>query len=328
MKLLARKLGFYIVAAWFAATLDFLLPRLIPGSPVDAFVSREESEGFAVSPSEIHTLNHVLGTGHGGLWTDYVHYWSNIVHLNFGRSLTYFPTPVSTIVRQSLPWTIALVGTSILLSGAIGTAAGIFLGWRRGSRLELLAPASAFLSAIPYFWLALVLVYLLGSTAHVLPIGGGAAPGLSASFTGAFIISAITHAILPATTIVISSVAGWLITMRNLMVTTLAEDYVVAAEAKGLPSSWIMLGYAARNAVLPQITSFAISLGFVVSGSIVMEIVFSYPGIGYQLYQAVENNDYPLMQAIFLVTSMTVLAANLIADLLNGIVDPRTRSAE
>jgi peptide/nickel transport system permease protein len=152
-------------------------------------------------------------------------------------------------------------------------------------------------------------------------------PALSIGWSGQFIGSAVRHAMLPAITIVLSSVGGWLLGMRNMMVSTLSEDYVSAAEAKGLRPRRIMLGYAARNAVLPSVAGFAISLGFVVSGSLVMEMVFSYQGIGYQLLQAVNNNDYPLMQAIFLVITFAVLAANFLVDVLYGSIDPRTRPA-
>lgn len=326
MRFVLRKVAFYLVAAWVAATVDFLLPRLMPGNPVEAVITREQAQGY-VSPSQIHALRILLGVGHGSLLANYGQYWANIVHLDFGLSLTYFPTPVSTIVAESLPWTIVLVGLAIVISAVVGTAFGILAGWKRGSRLDAVVPVSTFFYAVPYFWLALVLVYVLGTLGHVFPTSGGYNPNVTIGFSGAFIASAVYHGVLPALTIVVSSIAGWLVGMRNMMVTTLGEDYVVAAEARGLPSWQVMLTYASRNAILPQVTGFAIALGFVVSGAIVMEVVFSYPGIGYQLLQAVENNDYPLMQAIFLSISAAVLVANFLADLVYGYIDPRTRAS-
>jgi peptide/nickel transport system permease protein len=189
-------------------------------------------------------------------------------------------------------------------------------------------PATTLLTAMPYFWLALILLYVFATNVwHVFPLGNGynTNSDINIGFNWPFIASAVQHAILPALTIVLSSIGGWLLGMRNMMVATLSEDYVVAAEAKGLSSRRVMIGYAARNAVLPSLSGFAISLGFVVSGAIAMEYVFSYPGIGYKLVEAVGNEDYPLLQAIFLVITFAVLGANLIVDLLYGLIDPRTR---
>jgi peptide/nickel transport system permease protein len=178
---------------------------------------------------------------------------------------------------------------------------------------------------VPYFWLALLLLYLLGFTLNLVPLSGGYDTSLTPGFSGAFIASAIGHAILPALTIVLASISGWLLGMRNTMITTLTEDYVLLAQAKGLPERRVVFSYAARNAILPNITGFALALGFVVSGSLVTEMVFSYPGIGFALLQAVQNLDYPLMQGIFLFIAIAVLAANFLADLLNAALDPRVR---
>jgi len=321
-----RKLGFYVVAAWAAVTLNFLLPRLIPGNPVQVLLAREQGQG-PVSPQEAHSLALLLGLGHGNLITQYFQYLGQILRGHFGLSITYFPTPVTTVIAHALPWTLTLVGVSTVLGAVLGVALGTFAGWKRSAWVDGLIPSTTFLTAIPYFWLALVLLYAFGSLIHLFPLNGAYSATLQPAFTGPFIASALYHSVLPAATIVISSVGAWLLGMRNMMVSTLAEDYVVAAEAKGLPKRRVMWGYAARNAVLPSVAGFAISLGFIVSGSIVMEVVFSYPGIGYTLLQAVQNDDYPLMQGIFLIISLAVLGANLLVDMLYGFIDPRTRAA-
>jgi peptide/nickel transport system permease protein len=204
---------------------------------------------------------------------------------------------------------------------------GTFAGWKRGTWVDHMIPATTLLQSIPYFWLALVLVYVLSLGAGLFPLSGGydvtsVVPG----FSGAFVGSALYYGTLPALTIVISSIGGWLLGMRNMMVSTLSEDYVVTAEAKGLHPIRIMVTYAARNAVLPSMAGFAISLGFVVSGSIVTEQVFSYPGIGSALLASVNNNDYALMQGLFLIITIAVLAANLLVDLLYQFIDPRVRA--
>jgi peptide/nickel transport system permease protein len=185
-----------------------------------------------------------------------------------------------------------------------------------------------FLQAIPYFFFALILVELLAINVHVFPTGQGYENGLIPGWHWDFISSALYHSALPALTIVLTSIAGWMLQMRNVMITTSGEDYVIAAQAKGLPSRRVIYTYAARNALLPQLQGFGLAVGFVVSGAIVMEIVFSYPGIGLLLLNAVTSNDFPLMQAIFLVITFTVLLANLIVDMIIVVADPRARRME
>ncbi|HEY1702789.1 MAG TPA: ABC transporter permease [Trebonia sp.] len=321
---LARKLGFYIVAAWVAITLNFFLPRLIPGNPVQVIMAHQAHFG-TVPAGEAAALTKILGLGHGSLAAQYWQYLGSLAHLQLGLSVFEFPTPVAAVIGQSIGWTIVLVGLATVISFVVGIGLGVLTGWKRGTWLDSLVPATTFLTAMPYFWLALLLVYLFAQALPVFPSSGGYDPLDTIGFNGAFIVSAVEHSVLPALTIVISSIGGWLLGMRNMMVATLSDDYVVAAEAKGIKPRKVMIGYAARNAVLPSVSGFAISLGFVVSGSIVMEQVFNYPGIGNVLFQAVSNDDYPLMQGIFLVITLTVLAANLLVDLLYGIIDPRTR---
>jgi peptide/nickel transport system permease protein len=324
-----RKIAFYTAAAWIAITLNFLLPQLIPGNPINILLAKMQQAG-PVPPGEAQALTTLLGLGTGNIAQRYWSYLDNLVHLRFGISVTDFPTPVSTEISSAILWTLILVGTATLISVALGLSLGAVTGWLRGTRLDTIVPATTLLTAMPYFWLALLMVYLLASDVlHVFPASGGynTNSDLVIGLNGPFLISAIQHALLPALTIVLSSIGGWLLGMRNMMVATLSEDYVAAAQAKGLRPTRVMLGYAARNAVLPSVSGFAISFGFVVSGSIVMEEVFSYPGIGFKLLDAVQNDDYPLMQGIFLVITLAVLGANFLVDLLYGYVDPRTRAA-
>jgi peptide/nickel transport system permease protein len=327
VRFLLRKVGFYLIAAWVALTLNFLLPQLIPGNPVEVLIARMQQAG-PTPPDEAQILTKLLGLGTGNIFQKYWGYLDSLAHLRLGLSVSQFPTPVTTEISSSIYWTLILVGTATVISFALGIGLGTLAGWKRGSKLDAIIPATTLLTAMPYFWFGLILVYVFATNVfHILPASNGyntnssLVPGWSWAFFG----SAVQHAILPALSIIVTSVGGWLLGMRNMMVATLSDDYVVAAEAKGLRSSRIMIGYAARNAVLPSISGFAISLGFVVSGAIAMEYVFSYPGIGFKLVQAVGSDDYPLMQGIFLVITLAVLAANLIVDLLYGVIDPRTR---
>lgn len=321
-----RKAAFYLAALWAAVTLNFVIPRMLPGNPVDILMAKLQQRGGSVDPAARQAYETLLGTGgRDSFFSEYVAYLGNLLRGELGVSVSAFPAKVSSVIADALPWTVVLVGLATLLSFLLGVGLGAVVGWKRGTWLDALVPATTVLSAVPYFWLALILVALLSSGLGWFPLNGGydvvLDPGWSAEFLG----SAVYHGILPALTIVISSVGGWLLGMRNMMVSAMSEDYVLTARAKGLRDSRIMIRYAARNAVLPSVAGFAISLGFVVSGSIVTELVFSYPGIGSKLLQAVQNNDYALMQGIFLVITIAVLGANLVVDLLYGLIDARTR---
>ncbi|MET3805581.1 peptide/nickel transport system permease protein [Nakamurella sp. UYEF19] len=328
MRYVLRKVAFYAVAAWAAITLNFALPRLMPGSPVDALLARLQKTGGATGPAQREAIEAMLGvSGNQNIVSQYFSYWAHLVRGDFGTSVTFYPSSVGSVIKDSLPWTVVLIGVATVISSVLGVVLGTFVGWKRGSWLDSLVPSTTFLASVPYFWLALVLIYFFALKLGWFPLAGGYdVDNTEIGFYSDFISSALYHAVLPAITIVISSVGGWLLGMRNMMVTTLSEDYVVTAEAKGLRSGRILVSYAARNAVLPSVAGFAISLGFVVSGSIVAETVFSYPGIGFALLQAVQNNDYALMQGIFLIITLAVLGANLIVDLLYGFIDPRTRN--
>ena len=325
MSFIVRRVIFYLVAAWVALTINFFIPRAMPGNAVQAIMAKFPN----LTPSAYRALEAMLGVGHpGSIWHQYWAYLVNVSHLNFGTDVSQYPASVSSLLAQTIPWTITLVGTATVIAFAIGTALGIMAGWRRGGWLDRVLPGLMFFQAMPYFFLALILLELLAVRAHLVPIGQGYSGGLVPGWHWDFISSAIYHSLLPAFTIVIASVAGWMLQMRNVMLTTIGEDYVLAAQAKGLPRRRVMLSYAARNALLPQLQGFGLALGFVVSGAIVMEIVFSYPGIGLLLLNAVTSNDYPLMQAIFLVITFAVLLANLIVDAIIVAVDPRARAKE
>jgi peptide/nickel transport system permease protein len=324
MAFLARRLSFYVVAAWVALTLNFFIPRAMPGNAVQAIMSKFPS----LQPSAYKALQAMLGVGHpGSIWHQYVAYLGDVARFNFGTDVSQYPAKVSTLIGETVPWTLTLVGTATVIAFLLGTALGIMAGWRHGGWLDRILPGLMFLQAIPYFFLALILLDLLALKLNLFPIGSGYAGGLVPGWHWDFISSAIGHSLLPALTIVVTSVAGWMLQMRNVMITTIGEDYVLAAQAKGLPDRRVIYTYAARNALLPQLQGFGLALGFVVSGAIVMEIVFSYPGIGLLLVNAVTSNDYPLMQAIFLVITFAVLLANLIVDLILVFVDPRVRAS-
>jgi peptide/nickel transport system permease protein len=325
MQFVVRRLAFYVVAVWTAVTVNFVIPRVVPGNAVDAVLGQMRS----ATPQLVNALKKQLGVGNqGGILTQYVHYWDNVIHLNLGISTSpgIYPTPVLTEIGRTLPWTLGLVGIATVLSFVLGTLLGVFAAWRPGGWLDRLLPSLTFLQATPYFFLALVLLYFFSQKLSVFPYGQSYQLGDTVGFNWTFIGSVITHGLLPALTIVLTSMGGWMLQMRNVMLTTISEDYVLVAQAKGLSSRRVMFTYGARNAVLPNIAGFSLALGFVVAGAIVMEVVFSYPGVGYTLVQAVGNSDVPLMQGLFLVISLTVLTASLLADIVYVLADPRARS--
>ncbi|GAA4574002.1 ABC transporter permease [Micromonospora coerulea] len=325
MRFLLQRVAFYLFTAWAAITLNFFIPRLVPGDPVQSLISRNQGR---ISADAIESLRVLFGLDENeNVWEQYLDYWRQLLHGDLGLSFTFFPAPVSTVIGDSLPWTVGLVGITTIISFLLGTALGVGAGWRRGSWVDGLLPATTFLSSIPYFWLGLVAIALFAGPGSFFPSSGGYEPGLVPAFDQYFIPSAIQHSILPAATILVSSMSGWILSMRNMMVTVSSEDYITVAHAKGLSERRVALSYAARNALLPNVSGFALSLGFIVGGTLLVEIVFSYPGLGYQLFQAVGAKDYPLMQGIFLIITISVLVANLLADVAYLLLDPRTRKS-
>ena len=227
---------------------------------------------------------------------------------------------------QALPWTLALVGVTTIIAFILGTVIGLVSGWRRGGVLDgALPPLFVITSAFPYFWLALVTIWLFSIKLGWFPESGGYEVTTTVGWNWTFFTDAVNHSILPALTIIVTAIGGWILTMRNNMITVLTEDYVRMARAKGLKPWRIMWTYAGRNAILPNLVGFAMSLGFVVGGAILVEFVFNYPGVGWMFLQSVENQDYALMQALFLMITVTVLLAILAADIATAILDPRTR---
>ncbi|MGC5223745.1 ABC transporter permease [Micromonospora sp. DT81.3] len=323
MRFFLRRVGFYLITLWAAVTINFVIPRIMPGDPVSALIAKNQGR---ISTDAAASLRTLFGLDQEStLWDQYVDYWRLLLSGDLGTSFTYFPTPVSEVIAQALPWTVGLVGIATLLSFTIGTLVGAGIGWRRGTWADSLLPISTFFSAVPYFWLALIAISIFSVTLGWFPASGSYDRNLVPELSWEFIGSVIYYGTLPAITIVIASVAGWMLGMRNMMVTVSSEDYVTVAHAKGLSERKVLWGYAARNSILPQISSFALSLGFIVGGTLVMEIVFSYQGIGYFLFTAVAAKDYPLMQGIFLVITIAVLVANIAADFAYGVLDPRTR---
>lgn len=323
MRYVARRMGLFVLTLWAALTVNFLIPRLMPGDEATAVLSRMKG----VNPAALHALQVEFGinTDQNVLVT-YFQYLGNCLTGQFG--LTAARVPVMTDILDKLPWTLALVGITTVIAFAIGTMVGVLSAWRRGGRLDSILPPLLFIvSTMPVFFVALVLLYIFAVWLGWLPIASNYELGSTPSLTLGFASDVVSHAILPGLTLVVVTAGSWIYTMRNNMVTTLAEDYVRMARAKGLPGWQIMLDYAARNAILPNLTGFAMQLGYVLGGSILVEYTFSYPGLGYLFYTGTTNHDLPLQSALFLVYTLAILICVLIADFASAILDPRTRDS-
>lgn len=327
MGAILRRLAVYLLAAWVAVTVSFLLPRVVPGNPVAGAIARASQSGNCNQQCVIAIEEQLGYNSHQSIWDQYGQYIGNLAHGDLGTSWSE-NAPVGTLILSYLPWTLGLLVISTSLAFLAGTTLGVLIAWRRGSWVESVLPVATFFQALPYFFLALVLVLIFGQTGTMLKWF----PSLFAydiyavepGFNGPYISSVVAHAILPAATVILASTAGFILAMRNQMITTMDEDFVLVAQAKGLPTLRVVW-YAARNALLPVVANFTIAISLVVSGQILVEIVFNYPGIGFHLFDALSKLDYSLVQGIFVVITLVVLAANLLADVVYVLIDPRAR---
>ncbi|HUZ35926.1 MAG TPA: ABC transporter permease [Streptosporangiaceae bacterium] len=323
MRVISRRIAFYILTAVAAVTVDFFIPRVMPGNPVDAVLAN--MQGTVVTQSTRRALELQFGSGTTeGLWGQYIHFWANILHGDLGVSTSNGMASVTSVIRGALPWTLGLVGTATVISFGLGTLLGVLVAWRRGSWLDQLLPVTTFFQAAPYFFLAFLAVDLFATKLGWFPPSRAYGQLDFPGFNWTYISDVLDHALLPALTIVVASAAGWIVGMRNVMITTMDEDYVLIAQAKGLPRRRV-IWYAARNAILPSVSGLSLAIGFVVSGALLTEIVFSYPGLGFLMLSAVGQSDFALLQGIFLVITLAVLAANLAADFVYVFLDPRVR---
>ena len=327
MSAVLRRLAVYVLAAWVAITVSFLLPRVVPGNPVASAVARASASGNCNSQCILAVEEQLGFDVHKSLWAQYTEYLGNLFQGNLGHSWSE-NAPVGSLILSYLPWTLVLLGIATVISFVAGTTIGALVAWRRGSWIDWVMPGATFFQAVPYFFLALVLVLIFGQTGTMLrwlpSLFGYDIYTVTPGFNGPYLASVVAHAILPVATVVLASIAGFILAMRNQMITTMDEDFVLMAAAKGLPTRTV-IWYAARNALLPVVSNFTIAISLVVAGQILVEIVFNYPGIGFHLFDALGKLDYSLVQGIFVVITLVVLAANLLADVVYVLIDPRAR---
>lgn len=323
-----RRTGFYLVTTFLAVTFNFFIPRFMPGDPAEALVRQiQQLTGAPPTPAQTAAIRRFYGDPTQGIVGQYVDYWRGLLQFDFGVSVSNFPVPVSDMILQALPWTLVLIGSTTVLAWIIGTLLGAYMGWRPGGRFDsVFAPLTTFAHAMPAFWLALIVLWIFAIKLQWLPISGAYDPNVPFQINNIwFLLSTLKYGALPAATLIFIGFNGWLFSMRNVMVTTVTEDYVLLARAKGLTGSRVLLGYAARNALLPNVTGLALAIGGVIGGAILVETVFTYPGMGLLLQQAIMAHDFPLMQTILLMLTFITIVANFVADMVYGLLDPRTR---
>lgn len=320
-----RRLLMFVLTVWVGATIIFFIPRLAPGDPVQAMVGRMTAVGGRIENADklIQAWRVRFGLDKP-LYVQYFHYIGAVFTGDLGYSLASFPTRVSELIGRSLPWTIGLLSVATVLSFTIGNLIGALLGWRRTNRfVKALLPFSLTFTSIPFFMLAILLIYIFGFGLKLFPISGGYGRGVVVGWSWSFIVDVIYHAILPAFAIVISSMGFWALGMRGMMISADSEDYLILAQAKGLSPTRIFWQYSIRTAILPQVTALALTMGGIVGGSTLVEYLFAYPGMGYQLYQGITSQDYTVIQGICFYLILATALAVLIIDLIYPLIDPR-----
>jgi len=322
-----RRLGIFFLIIWVASTLNFIIPRLAPGDPIGAILGQMQTQGATVANSAeiIATFRERFGLD-DPLYIQYGKYLWSLARFDLGYSIAFFPAKVTDIVGNALPYTIGLLTVTTLITFSMGIFAGALLVWHATPRMaKIVITFFMMLAPIPYYLLAIIFVSVLAFSLGIFPYSGIVSVGRlpSQGFDLSYILDVLYHSTLPALSIIIAGVGGWILGMRGMMVTVLGEDYLTLAEAKGLRERRIFFAYAMRNAMLPQFTGLAISLGYVVSGATIVELIFSYPGMGYRLFQAISTNDFPVIQGITFFLVVSIAVAILVIDLIYPKLDPR-----
>ncbi len=323
-----RRTSQLLLIVFIAVTINFLIPRAIPGDPIEAALqTRIAITGSTdVNVEEVARVYRAKFGLDKPLWQQYINYWLDIFRFDFGVSLMDFPQPVINKVRSAVLWTLGLMGISTLIAFALGTILGALVAWPRAPKfLHVLVPPFMLMSAIPFFLLAIILISIFAVELRVFPPGGGFSPIRILAFNLPSALDILYHALLPALSLVLGGIGAWALGMRAMMVSVLGEDYITFAEAKGLPPRRIFMWYGLRNALLPQITHLAVALGSILSGAVLVEAMFNYPGLGGILFAAISGKDYFVIQGVVLMLILTLALSLFVLDLIYPLIDPRIR---
>jgi peptide/nickel transport system permease protein len=324
-----RRLLLLLATVFIAMTVVFFVPRLVPGEPMAAIFANMASVGGSLNAQAMIAEYRTRFGLDEPLWVQYISFWRELFQGNLGISISNFPVPVSELLLRALPWTLGLLIVTTLLSWIFGSLVGAVVGWRgrKAGALRLVVPIALVLYTTPYYILALILVFLFAFHWPIFPISGAYSVGNQPALTWNFISDVLRHAMLPALSILLVSLGWWFLSMRSLIIALKGEDYILNADAMGIRERRILWGYAFRNALLPQTTGLAIALGHIVGGALITEVIFAYPGVGYQIYNGIKSLDYPLIQGGVLLIILSVALANFVIDVAYPLIDPRIRFA-
>jgi peptide/nickel transport system permease protein len=329
LRYLGERIVILVVTVVLSVTVVFFVPRLVPGDPMGAiFVKMAAMGGSRGQTALVEEYKRRFGLDKS-LGEQYVNYLRELGQGNFGYSIASFPSRVWDLLRSALPWTIGLLTVTTLISWVLGSIMGAVVGWKgkKAGFFRALVPIALVLYTTPYYILAIILVFLLAFHWRIFPLSGAYSVALRPELSLNFVLDLLRHAALPALSIVLVSLGWWFLSMRSLIISLKGEDYILWAEAKGLRPQRILWGYAFRNALLPQVTGLAISLGHIVGGALVTEVIFAYPGIGWLLYNSIKGLDYPVIQGSVLLIIFAVALANFVIDIAYPLIDPRIRYA-
>lgn len=325
-KYVASRFGQLLLIVFIAVSVNFIIPRLLPGDPVDTMLARLQTTGGG-QEVDIQAISNAYRSKYGldqPIFAQYLNYWGDLLRFDLGVSFTTFPETVSEKIGRALPWSVGLLAVATLISFSFGSILGARMAWPGSGRvIRTFVPALMVMASIPFYLLAMILIYLFAVAWRILPPAGGVSPTTIWRMDIATALDVGRHALLPGLAIVLGSLGLWALGMRSQMVSVLGEDYITFAEAKGLKPRRIFYWYGMRNALLPQVTALALSLGSVVSGAVLVEVIFNYPGLGSLLYNAIRGQDYFVIQGVVLMLIMTLAVLLFILDLIYPLLDPR-----
>jgi peptide/nickel transport system permease protein len=326
LEYLIRRLLMFVVIIWAASTLNFFLPRISGGDPIRSRLQQQAASGGATQKG-MEAMAAAYQKKFGldrPLYRQYFTYLGDIARLDLGTSMANYPNSVWDLIGKAIPWTFGLLFTTTLMAFLLGTLLGALLGWRRTPKfVQYLFPPLLLFSAVPFFLLGLILLYLFAFQWPIFPLFGGYTPGTFPAWTWGFAWDVFKHSLLPAASILLASIGFWALGMRGMMITAEGEDFMVFAEASGIKNRTLFLSFAVRNALLPQTTALGLSLGTILSGGLLVEVIFSYPGVGGMLYRSITSFDYFVVQGIIFTIVLSVSIATLILDLIYPLLDPR-----